>query len=94
MQTTIAAAFADSTVLTIAHRLHTIIDSDRILVLDNGLVREYGPPAELLRTPGSEFRSLVEETARHATSQVRARLQLPRPEPGAALPRASVVGNP
>ena len=52
--------------LTIAHRLHTIMGSDRILVLEAGAVREFGPPGELLRTPGSAFRGLVEESARHA----------------------------
>ncbi|PSC76242.1 multidrug resistance-associated 1 isoform X1 [Micractinium conductrix] len=66
IQRTIAAAFADCTVLTIAHRLHTIMDSDRILVLDAGSVREYDTPAALLAQPGSAFRGMVEETARHA----------------------------
>lgn len=50
--------------LTIAHRLHTIVDSDKILVLDNGQLAEYGSPASLLRNPASHFRSLVEETMR------------------------------
>lgn len=50
--------------LTIAHRLHTIVDSDRILLLDAGRVAEYGSPAQLLRNPTSHFRSLVEETMR------------------------------
>ncbi len=48
--------------LTIAHRLHTIIDSDRILVLEAGLLAEYDSPAALLRNPSSHFRSLVDET--------------------------------
>lgn len=50
--------------LTIAHRLHTIIDSDRILLLDAGEVKEFDSPAALLQAPGSSFRGLVEETAR------------------------------
>ncbi|KAL4446696.1 hypothetical protein ABPG77_007940 [Micractinium sp. CCAP 211/92] len=65
IQTTIATAFADCTVLTIAHRLHTIMDSDRILVLHEGTVREYDTPSNLLAQPGSAFRGMVEETARH-----------------------------
>ncbi|GAB4815546.1 hypothetical protein N2152v2_002592 [Parachlorella kessleri] len=64
IQSTIATAFADCTVLTIAHRLHTIMESDRILVLHEGTVREFDSPAALLRRPGSAFRALVEETAR------------------------------
>merc|ERR1712072_342028 len=43
--------FQHSTVLTIAHRLHTIIDSDRILVLNNGYLAEYESPEELLSRP-------------------------------------------
>ena len=40
--------FKDCTVLTVAHRLHTIIDSDRIVVLDKGRVIENGAPKDLL----------------------------------------------
>ena len=56
--------FAQATVLTIAHRLHTVEASDYVLVLDGGRVAEYGPPADLLARPGGAFRALVDETAR------------------------------
>ncbi len=64
IQTALATAFADCTVLTIAHRLHTIMGADRVLVLDAGRVAEHAPPAELLGRPGGAFRALVEESAR------------------------------
>ncbi|GIL72743.1 hypothetical protein Vretimale_4441 [Volvox reticuliferus] len=64
IQRTIRTAFKDCTVLTIAHRLHTIVDSDRILLLEAGQLGEFGTPAQLLRNPDSHFRSLVEETMR------------------------------
>ncbi|WPT17490.1 Multidrug resistance-associated protein 1 [Picochlorum sp. SENEW3] len=62
IQSTIATAFKDSTVLTIAHRLHTIIGSDRVLVLDAGHVAEFDTPDALLAQQGGAFKSLVEET--------------------------------
>ena len=52
-------AGTSSTVLTIAHRLDTIMDADRILVMDAGRVAEYDSPAALLRRPDSLFAQLV-----------------------------------
>jgi len=55
VQATIRKEFAHCTVLTIAHRLNTIMDSDRVLVLDAGRVKEFDSPAGLLADKQSIF---------------------------------------
>ncbi|XP_076194947.1 ATP-binding cassette sub-family C member 2 isoform X3 [Aptenodytes patagonicus] len=52
IQTTIRSEFAACTVLTIAHRLHTIMDSNRVMVLQAGRIVEYDSPEELLKKQG------------------------------------------
>jgi ATP-binding cassette, subfamily C (CFTR/MRP), member 1 len=47
--------FSDRTIITIAHRINTIIDCDRIVVLQRGEVIEFGTPAELLASRGQFF---------------------------------------
>jgi ATP-binding cassette, subfamily C (CFTR/MRP), member 1 len=56
----IRTKFVDCTVLTIAHRLHTIIDSTKVLVMDKGLVGEFDSPEALLAQPDGLFRGLWE----------------------------------
>lgn len=65
IQSMVRQQFQNATVLTIAHRLHTIIDSDRILVLDSGLLAEYDKPEELLKNEDGVFRGLWD---RHQSS--------------------------
>lgn len=65
VQETLRDAFKGSTVVTIAHRINTIMDSDRILVLKEGKVAEFAPPAELLADDTSAFA----EMAKHAASE-------------------------
>jgi ABC-type uncharacterized transport system ATPase subunit len=58
---TIKTSFHGATVITIAHRLETIMSSDRVLVLDKGTVKEMGSPKELARRDGSVFGGMIRE---------------------------------
>ncbi|KAJ3346593.1 hypothetical protein GGF32_007427, partial [Allomyces javanicus] len=62
IQHTIREEFADSTVLCIAHRLRTIADFDKVLVMDHGRVVEFGAPADLLRNPEGVFFHMCRES--------------------------------
>ncbi|KAA0052500.1 ABC transporter C family member 12-like [Cucumis melo var. makuwa] len=62
IQKTIREEFKSCTMLIIAHRLNTIIDCDRILVLDAGQVIEYDSPEELLSNEESTFYRMVQST--------------------------------
>ncbi|CAM1291421.1 ABCC5 (predicted) [Pycnogonum litorale] len=59
IQRTIKEGFANSTVLTIAHRLHTVRKCDKILVMENGSVAEFDKPDNLLSNPKSRFHKMV-----------------------------------
>uniref|UniRef100_A0A2P2JCP2 ABC transporter domain-containing protein n=1 Tax=Rhizophora mucronata TaxID=61149 RepID=A0A2P2JCP2_RHIMU len=61
IQKIIGQEFKDRTVVTIAHRIHTVIDSDLVLVLSDGRIAEYDTPARLLERDGSFFSKLVTE---------------------------------
>mmetsp|Transcript_9368 Transcript_9368/g.17259 ORF Transcript_9368/g.17259 Transcript_9368/m.17259 type:complete len:1422 (-) Transcript_9368:53-4318(-) len=61
IQKSLRTSFKKATCITIAHRLQTVVDSDRILVLDSGSVLEYDSPAELLNDPNSAFSGMVAE---------------------------------
>ncbi|KAK7872348.1 hypothetical protein R5R35_002792 [Gryllus longicercus] len=87
IQTTIRRKFAHCTVLTIAHRLHTIMDSDRVLVMDAGTVAEFDHPWRLLQRPNGVFSKLVKETGPLASVLARAAHQeYLKTHPGEAVP--------
>eukprot|EP00268_Persea_americana_P045554 TRINITY_DN46491_c0_g2_i1.p1 TRINITY_DN46491_c0_g2~~TRINITY_DN46491_c0_g2_i1.p1 ORF type:complete len:1529 (-),score=224.10 TRINITY_DN46491_c0_g2_i1:305-4891(-) len=61
IQKIIRQEFKDCTVVTIAHRIHTVIDSDLVLVLSEGRILEYDTPAKLLEREDSAFSKLITE---------------------------------
>uniref|UniRef100_A0A4W5MT22 Multidrug resistance-associated protein 4 n=1 Tax=Hucho hucho TaxID=62062 RepID=A0A4W5MT22_9TELE len=64
IQKTIRDKFRECTVLTIAHRLNTIIDSDRILVLGAGMIQEFDEPYVLLQNQESALYRIVQQTGK------------------------------
>ena len=61
IQKTIRKEFSDCTVLTIAHRLNTILDSDKVLILDRGQIVEYDHPTTLLNDRSSKFYDMAKD---------------------------------
>ncbi|XP_036368003.1 canalicular multispecific organic anion transporter 2 [Octopus sinensis] len=62
IQKTIRSEFKDCTILTIAHRLHTVIDYDKIMVLDNGVICEFDSPKHLLKNKKSIFYGMAKNS--------------------------------
>ncbi|XP_024012775.1 putative ABC transporter C family member 15 isoform X2 [Eutrema salsugineum] len=71
IQKIISQEFKDRTVVTIAHRIHTVIESDLVLVLSDGRIAEFDSPAKLLERDDSFFSKLIKEysmRSKHFTS--------------------------
>ncbi|CAA0842483.1 ABC transporter C family member 9 [Striga hermonthica] len=68
IQKIINREFKDRTVVTIAHRIHTVIDSDLVLVLSDGRIAEYDTPAKLLERENSFFSKLIKEYSMRSQS--------------------------
>ncbi|KAL5175229.1 ABC transporter C family member 3 [Glycine soja] len=67
IQKTIREETNGCTVITVAHRIPTVIDNDRVLVLDEGTIVEYDEPAQLLQNNSSSFSKLVSEFLRRSS---------------------------
>lgn len=61
IQRTIRTEFKDCTILTIAHRLNTILDSDRVIVLDKGHIVEFDSPSKLMLQKDSVFYGMCKD---------------------------------
>lgn len=61
IQKTIRREFSGCTIITVAHRLNTIIDYDRIIVMDKGEIVEFDSPNTLLENPESIFYSMAKD---------------------------------
>nr|XP_018899809.1 PREDICTED: probable multidrug resistance-associated protein lethal(2)03659 [Bemisia tabaci] len=70
IQSTIRNKFKDCTVLTIAHRLHTVMDSSKVLVMDGGTMVEFDHPWLLLQNKESFFYKMVEKTGKNSSQML------------------------
>ncbi|XP_068337296.1 ABC transporter C family member 3-like [Pyrus communis] len=68
IQQTLRQHFTDCTVITIAHRITSVLDSDMVLLLSHGLIEEYDSPARLLENKSSSFAQLVAEYTMRSNS--------------------------
>ena len=75
LQAAVKKSFDGATIISVAHRLDTIIENDLILVLGDGKVLEYGRPHDLLSRDGN-FASMVNDTGKEMSSQLRRRAEI------------------
>ncbi|XP_043718031.1 ABC transporter C family member 7-like [Telopea speciosissima] len=68
IQQSLRQHFSGSTIITIAHRITSILDIDMVALLDNGLVLEYDSPSKLLEIKSSSFAKLVKEYTQRCSS--------------------------
>jgi ABC-type multidrug transport system fused ATPase/permease subunit len=71
IQLMLRTRFPRTTLITIAHRLHTVMDYDVILVMKNGKAEEFGSPADLLQNPSGALSELVESTGAESARALR-----------------------
>jgi len=71
IQRVVRKSFDAATILTIAHRLDTVIDYDDVIVMSHGVAAECGAPAQLLRNEGSLFSALVRDTGTQSAKSLR-----------------------
>ncbi|XP_059157838.1 ATP-binding cassette sub-family C member 4-like [Physella acuta] len=96
IQRTIRAKFRDSTVLTIAHRLYTVMDCDRIMVLEDGELKEFDSPYNLLQKSDGHFSRLVLSLGKNQAKQLQALAELSQHQRTSAclqLQRAMLLAN-
>uniref|UniRef100_A0A8D3DC56 Multidrug resistance-associated protein 4 n=1 Tax=Scophthalmus maximus TaxID=52904 RepID=A0A8D3DC56_SCOMX len=92
IQRTIRDKFRECTVLTIAHRLNTVIDSDRILVLDSGTIQELDRPFTLLQNKDGALYKMVQQmgpTEAAALLEAARQVSWRRGVPGVLIPKRS-----
>jgi len=73
LQQALQKSFHQATILSVAHRLDTVIDYDFILVMGAGHVLEFGSPAELVEKEGGYFASMVKDTGDSMSQELRRR---------------------
>ncbi|KAG1658983.1 hypothetical protein FOA52_008685 [Chlamydomonas sp. UWO 241] len=71
IQEVIKRVFGYRTVITIAHRLDVVIESDKVIVMETGVLKECAPPSQLLADPNSMFSLLVDRSGKQAAAALR-----------------------
>lgn len=71
IQSTLRTEFGGCTIITVAHRLHTVMNSDRIVVMEHGEIAEVGQPRLLLENPESMLSLLVGQTGTATAAYLR-----------------------